>query len=269
MCCPRRRRCVIIIALMLVMLVWHGVARAQPTTIPSTGAVKGSVMVGTGPATSLWLPGPTVDGQVLVADSREPGGVRWAAPTSGPASLPSGMVFVITTGTCPAGATEATDLAGKTLVGTLAANADVGTTGGADSITPAGTVAWPVGTPTFAGSAFSAVINHTHPVAVTDPGHTHTQNSFAPRIINSGTAGTVGVQGASAASNANASNAATTATNQSNTTGITAASSNPAGGVASITPAGTVAWPAGVPTFGGTSFDNRSAFVRVIFCRVT
>lgn len=79
----------------------------------------------------------------------------------------------------------------------------------------------------------NALLAHTH--TVTDAGHNHTQNahthvqnSFAPRIINSGTAGTVGVQGASAASNANASNAATTATNQnatatnnSATTGVT------------------------------------------------
>ena len=59
---------------------------------------------------------------------------------------------------------------------------------------------------------------HSH--GVTDPTHNHTQNSFAPRIVNSGTAGTVGVQGASTASNANASNAPTTAVNQAAATGI-------------------------------------------------
>lgn len=64
--------------------------------------------------------------------------------------------------------------------------------------------------------------SHTH----VQDAHTHTQNSFAPRIINSGTAGTVGVQGASAASNANASNAATTATNQN----ATATNQNTGGG---------------------------------------
>jgi hypothetical protein len=91
--------------------------------------------------------------------------------------------------------------------------------------------------------------------------HNHTQNSFAPRIINSGTQGTVGVQGASAASNASASNSATTATNQaatavnqvatavnqvatavnqSATTGVSATTANPASGVTSITPTGTI-----------------------------
>jgi microcystin-dependent protein len=49
-------------------------------------------------------------------------------------------------------------------------------------------------------------------------GHTHSATTFAPRIINSGTAGTVGVQGASAASNANASNAATTVPTNSDAT---------------------------------------------------
>jgi len=105
------------------------------------------------------------------------------------------------------------------------------------------TATWPVGVPAFNGTPFNAIINHTHPIV--DPGHTHVQNSFAPRIINSGTAGTVGVQGASAASNANASNAATTATNQTASTGIT--TTNPVGGVATITPAGTIAWPVAVP----------------------
>lgn len=94
----------------------------------------------------------------------------------------------------------------------------------------------------------SAVVNHNHAVTVNDSGHNHTQNahthvqnSFAPRIINSGTAGAVGVQGASGAANANASNAPTTATNQNatatnnaSTTGITASTANPAGGVASF-----------------------------------
>lgn len=150
--------------------------------------------------------------------------------------IPSGAILIIVSGSCPTGYTEETSLNGKTLLGTLAANGNVGGTGGSDTITPAGTI-----------SAINQVINHTHTVSITDPGHTHVE-----RIINSGTAGTVGVQGASAASNANASNSPTA----SGTTGITASTANPAGGVASIT-----------PTFTGTQFDNRSAFVRVIFCK--
>lgn len=152
--------------------------------------------------------------------------------------------------------------AGKVLVGLDAGDPDFDTaeeTGGAKAVASTGSVSAPAFTGTQANLTHSGaavgdhsinqVVNHTHSVSVTDPGHNHTQNahthvqnSFAPRIINSGTAGTVGVQGASAASNANASNAATTATNQNatatnnaTTTGITASTANPVGGVASIT----------------------------------
>lgn len=156
--------------------------------------------------------------------------------SAGGSSVPSGAILLIDSGACPSGYSEVAGLDGKTIVGTLAANGNVGSTGGSDSITPQGSI-----------SAINQVINHTHTVTVTDPGHTHVE-----RIINSGTAGTVGVQGASAAANANASNAPTA----SSATGISAVTANPAGGVASIT-----------PTFTGTAFDNRSAFARVIFCR--
>jgi hypothetical protein len=159
--------------------------------------------------------------------------------------------------------------AGRFLIGADDVTFEGGDTGGSADITPAGTVS----APTFTGVAITAVINHTHGVSVTDPGHNHTQNShnhtqnsFAPRILNSGTAGTVGVQGASAASNANASNAATTATNQaatatnnSNTTGISATTANPAGGVNSITPTGTVS----APSFTGQAHTNLPPYMAV------
>lgn len=136
-------------------------------------------------------------------------------PGGGGESVPAGAILLIKSGTCPTGYTEESDLDGKTLIGTLAAHGDVGTTGGSDTITQ--------------------VLNHTHPV--TDPGHTHNQG-----LRNSGTAGTAGIQGASTANNATITNGVPSAT-----TGITTA--NPAGGVANI--------------------DNRSAFLKVIFCRKT
>src|SRR5687767_8250808 len=58
--------------------------------------------------------------------------------------LPSGLITISLT-TCPSGFTEVTALNGVTLVGTLAANGDVGDPIGDDTITPAGTVS----TPTF------------------------------------------------------------------------------------------------------------------------
>ena len=237
------------------------------------------------PAATSTLPGSvpatgTPSGKFLKDDG------TWATPSSG--GVPAGLITFVITGSCPAGWTEVTALAGKTLFGTLAANADVGTTGGADSITPtvnsltataqtvnslsaAGqTASWPAGVPTFAGTPFSGIINHTHPV--TDPGHTH--------VITELRDATTGGVTTNIALTADTSSTLGTKVTGSRTTGVTTA--NPAGGVASITPAGTVAWPAGVPTNAASavtgtmntsavtgtlnSFDNRSAFTKVIFC---
>lgn len=69
----------------------------------------------------------------------------------------------------------------------------------------------------------SAVVNHTHQINITDPGHTHTQTTSA----------TDGASG-----RADASSGGTTYTNvggiNSSTTGITATSDNPASGVSSF-----------------------------------
>lgn len=244
-----------------------------------------------------------------------------------PPGLPSGFIGMVISGTCPTGTTEVAALDGKTLFGTVAASANVGTTGGADTITPAGTnsapsfsgssattssdtagtpagsIAWPVGVPTNATEAA-----HTH------PGSTITWPAGVPTFA--GTSSTVIVNHVhvqsvnSAATGGLSGYTADTSTNTSATSGYSTA--NPTGGSASYTPAGTIAWPAGVPTngatgagsahghtitwpagvptfagsalaghthtltatgtvaaptFTGTSFDNRSAFVRVIFCQ--
>lgn len=64
------------------------------------------------------------------------------------ALVPAGMITFINSGTCPTGWTEMS-LSGSYVLATVAANGDVGTTGGSTSYTPAGTVA----APTFTGSA--------------------------------------------------------------------------------------------------------------------
>ena len=109
-------------------------------------------------------------------------------------------------------------------------------TSGAKTVAAAGTNS----TPTFTGTPFSGVINHTHTVDVTDPGHTHVQG------VNS--AATGGLAGATpdASTNTRINSGYSTS---SGTTGITAGTQNPAGGVASITPAGTVS----APTFTGSA----------------
>jgi hypothetical protein len=157
--------------------------------------------------------------------------------------VPRGTILLMAAA-CPTGYVEVTALNGAMPLGTLAANGDVGTTGGSNTITPtvasltaaAQTVSWPVGVPTFAGSTLAAT---TFAIAT---------GSGSFKGTSSGGFSTVG--GA-----APGSAGATT-------------SKSPG------TPAGTVAWPAGVPTNStssvtGTlnSFDSRSAFVRVIFCQ--
>jgi hypothetical protein len=140
-----------------------------------------------------------------------------------PIGLPSGSLMFQLSGTCPSRTTESTALNGLMFIATTIANGNAGTTGGSDTITPAGSNSAPA----------------------------LTMNSYTPAGTN---------------------------------------------GTSSTTPAGTVAWPAGVPTlsgssstvsaqtftgqaatltgsvaapsFTGTQFDNRSAFVRVIVCAV-
>lgn len=254
------------------------------------------------------------------------GSVTGGGASSSPAaSLPSGMLVMATSGGCPSGTTEATDIAGKMLFTVSVASATAGGTGGSDAITPAGTngtptftgsalgthshgvgtladnavgagtptgtVAWPAGVPTFTGTSSTVVVNHTHTISITDPGHTHTQS------VNSGTTGASSGYTPDTSTSTSTTSGYSTA---SATTGITASSANPGGGSANYTPAGTNAWPAGVPTFSGsalgthshgltgssaavsggtpagtvsapsftgTQFDNRSAFVNVIVCR--
>lgn len=127
-----------------------------------------------------------------------------ADQTSG-GGLPAGAGVIIVSGTCAAtlgaGWTEA-NLGGKFLLLTVAASADIGTTGGQDTVT--------------------AVINHTHPV--TDPGHTHLTQRYPTT--------TGGSSGFTADTSMSGTLADNTLPTKTATTGVT--TTNPAGGVASI-----------------------------------
>lgn len=120
--------------------------------------------------------------------------------------------------------------------GTLVPSTHTGTAVAQHSFAPLGTVSQP----TFTGDAFTDVINHLHTIVITDPGHSHTQS------VNTGTTGGANGYGVDTSTQNSGTSAYKTFTNS---TGITAASQNPAGGVASITPSGTIS----TPTFTGTS----------------
>jgi len=199
------------------------------------------------------------------------------AADQGGAGVPSGAVVMIVSGSCSAtlgsGWSEETSLSGKFALGTAAANGDIASTGGSDSVTPAGTVSQPsftgssftpagtVSQPAFTGTPFTQVINHTHTVTVTwnVQGGTSASTSGTHVMTSSSTGGSA----------------------RAPTSGdvVSATTANPSGGVSSITPAGTVSQPtftgtpgtpAGTvsqPAFTGTAFDNRPAFVKVIFCK--
>jgi len=217
---------------------------------------------------------------------------------------------MVASGSCPSSFSEVSALNGAMPYGTVAANGDVGTSGGSNSITPAGTnstvtgpaqviswpmsvptfsgssgtvpaesftgssvstssnsagtpagtnstvtgpaqtISWPAGVPAFAGTPFTSVINHTHTVTTTW------------NVQGGTTAATTGTHVMTSTATGGSARAPTTGDV------ISATTANPSGGVTSITPAGTISWPAGVPTnatstipaetFTGTALSGHS-----------
>lgn len=167
--------------------------------------------------------------------------------------VPSGAIIILLSGTCPAGFTQVSALDGKTLVGTVAANGNVGSTGGADTITPAGSVS----APTFIGNSITSSA-----VSAGTPAGTNT-------AITAGTpAGTV--------------SALTTGADSSTTGGVAKAIAQTptfagsalgththaftGSALSTHTHTTTATGTNSTPTFSGTQFDNRQAFTRCIFC---
>ena len=166
-------------------------------------------------------------------------------------NLPTNAIILVDSGSCPLGFSEVSGLDGYMLRGTVAGHGDVGGTGGNDSIIPTVNSLTAAGQ-VFTGTPFTEVINHTHPVNITDPGHTHSMPTYT-------------TDGSGSRPDNGSSTNGTTVTVPSNTTGITGTTSNPAGGVASITPAGSNGASAVTGTLN--AFDNRPGFKKVIFCK--
>lgn len=155
-------------------------------------------------------------------------------PAPGGESLPSGVILLwhgliesIPSGwaLCD-GSNNTPDLRGRFIRG---AAGEAGGTGGASththddhgSLSHSGTAVADHPSHTH---AYTQVPNHTHPIAINDPGHAHTQRQFPTT-----TGGSAGNTIDASMSGAQANQTLTTATA---TTGITASSSDPAGGVA-------------------------------------
>src|SRR5208282_505576 len=105
--------------------------------------------------------------------------VTWAIPVS-----ISGMLFMITSGTCPSFATEVDALSGVMIQGTTAANGDVGTTGGSNSITPTGTNGSVNFTPAGTNGTASFTPAGTNSTASFTPAGTNGTASFTPTGTN-------------------------------------------------------------------------------------
>jgi hypothetical protein len=131
-------------------------------------------------------------------------------------SIPSGLIAAFNAA-CPSGWTEFTAARGRVVVGVPSGGTLAGTVGTALTDLQDKTHA----------HTYTEVVNHTHTVTVTDPGHTHLQRSQ--------TATTGSVSSWEHGAIDTSSTAAETLATDSATTGITASTANPAGGVATGT----------------------------------
>ena len=110
-----------------------------------------------------------------VAGVNSNGSLNCTADSGGGGGVPTGSIIFVDSGTCPAGFTEDSALSGRVVEFTLAANGDVGTTGGSDSITPAGSIAVSAGP--SATTTFKAASSGTS-TTVASSTHTHAAGSF-------------------------------------------------------------------------------------------
>ncbi len=200
--------------------------------------------------------------------------------------LPSGMVGLVSSGVCPAGFTEVAAFDGDTLIATLAAHGDIGTTGGADTITPTGTNGIPVFTGISTGTSSDSAGTPAGVVAATFSGTAATLTGSVAAPTFSGTPGTTGNDSGSGTQVDNDTPAVFVAAH-THTHSFTPAGTNsaPALTMNAYTPTGSIPGPTftgtpmaahshtfisqgtnTAPSFTGNPFDNRSKFVRVIYC---
>jgi hypothetical protein len=179
--------------------------------------------------------------------------------TGGGGSVPTGFVGMVLSGTCPSGFAEVSALNGVLVRGTVAANGNVGTTGGSDSYTPQGSVAAPIFTgasattsavsagtpagsnsvPTYTGALGTLAVT-AHTVVATK------QGAAAGNVVTTATHAFTGVPGGTVSAPTFTGSALGTHTHT-----LTATGSNSA------------------PSFTGTPATVIPAYVNAIFCQKT
>lgn len=241
----------------------------------------------------LWY--DTAAGSLKVASSTGP--VVWTAVGGGSSSggdpVPTGAILLMATGVCPASYVEETSLDGRMPIGTLVANGDLGTTGGSNTLTPAGTNTAPALTMnsytpagTNSGGAVSAHTGTNVTSLFTGSAlgtHAHElpwqiATTTTIRQIAVGTFGTGTSRAATAVSAAGTANTTSAAVALSQAV----SAGTPAGTIANTVTqpsahtftqptfagiAATLTGTVAAPTFTGASAENRSAFAKVLFCR--
>ena len=196
-------------------------------------------------------------------------------PSSGSGSaLPSGMIAFVDSGSCPNGWAQVA-ANGDYFLATVAANGDVGTSGGSSIYTPAGTngapsftgnagtvpaepfsgnpgtvpaqtISWPIATPTFSGTQGTVPAESFTGTQGIVPAHTITWPSSVPTFA--GAAGTVPAETITWPASA--------PTQAADTFGATKFTTSGSGTAAftSESARGAISWPASAPTSSSVSF---------------
>jgi hypothetical protein len=178
--------------------------------------------------------------------------------------LPSGVIILVVSGTCPANFTEVSALNGKMLRGTVAANGDVGTTGGNATITPTGIVS----TPTFTGTSNQTTSATSGGTPAGTNGTTTTGATSGGTPVGTISALTTGADSSTTGGVAKAIAQTPTFTGSALSTHTHTVPAEVFTGSAlaththTLTPAGTVSQP----TFTGNAVDPSPSYVKVIFC---
>ena len=180
--------------------------------------------------------------------------------------VPSGTVMLIVSGTCPSGWSQVASLNGLVVLGTLAANSDVGTTGGSNTVTPtvASTsltaAAQTVNSLTAAAQTFTGTTNQTtSATSAGTPAGSNTLGAFSEGAIswpggvptNSGGAFAEGAISGGAFAEGAISGGAFADGAISWPAAPTNVPTNASGAFSE----GAISWPGGVPTASGAAFS--------------